>query len=48
MGKNTLYRGRHYTCRHLKIKRDKNIKKIEKSVDKEYGLWYYKNVPRNE
>ena len=25
MGKNTLHRGRHYTCRHLKIKKDKII-----------------------
>ena len=28
VGKNTLHRGRYYTCRHLKIKIDKNIKKI--------------------
>lgn len=32
MGKNTLHRGRHYTCRHLKIKKDKNIKKNLKKV----------------
>ena len=26
----------------------KILKKFKKGVDKEYGLWYYKNVPRNE